>query len=127
MLLENPIQTSHLIIDRDVKSLGVISGTVIDGKTKSVLTGAKVHIWNSTSRSIVETDGKFELEIPDYHQADVVIIEVSNKNYDSKIISYKIKNIPEFLSIELNKKSKSKNHSSGRKGWRLFGWSIFTL
>lgn len=124
MLLENPIQIEKSNDTIQEKSMAVISGTVIDFKTKSVIQGAKIHIWNSMNRSAVSLDGNFILEIPEYLNSDVVILEVKNKNYDSKIISYKIKDIPEFLTIELNQKGKSKNQSSSRKKWRLFDWSF---
>jgi hypothetical protein len=124
MIIENPVQKVHSTEVTQQNSMGIISGSVIDNRVKSVLEGARVHIWNSMSRAAVSTDGKFTLEIPDYLNSDVVILEVRNKNYESKIVSYKIKNIPEFITIELDKKSKAQIHSSSRKRWRLFGWSF---
>lgn len=97
-----------------------INGTVIDKSKKSIIHGATIHIWNTTNRSKVESSGEFSIEIPEYLQSDVLILEVKFPKYDSKILSFKVKDLNEFLTIELEPKGKQAN-SATKSRWRFFG------
>jgi hypothetical protein len=111
--------TASSIISSKIIVPKTISGTVIDKSKKVILHGATIHIWNTTNRSKVELNGEFSIDIPEYLQSDVLILEVKFSQYDSKIISFKANNLMEFLTIELEPKTKHVK-SSGKSRWKFF-------
>jgi hypothetical protein len=96
-----------------------ILGTVINSKDKTVIFGASIHIWSSVSKASVKSNGNFFLTIPDFLKTDSILLEIRHAIYESKMISFSLKNCASFLTIELDP-IKKEHVSLKRRRWRIF-------
>lgn len=78
----------------------VLRGRVIDAESKTPLIGANIIFLGTTFGTVTETDGKFELAIPDIELAEYKL-EISHVGFASKQIVLDTLNKDSLLTVEL--------------------------
>ncbi len=96
-----------------------IFGTVLNSKDKTVIFGATIYIWSTVSKTSIRKNGEFFLQVPDFLQSDSILLEIRHTIYESKMISFSLKNCSSFLTIELDP-IKKEHVALKRRRWRIF-------
>jgi hypothetical protein len=104
-------------------STRIISGTILDMKTKETIPGATILLEGDTVATSTNMNGFFSIDISSRLHADTIKLIISSVGYSTKVLKYSPEHFPSKLTIELTEDAQLILTSVGGIGyWKPTLW-----